>query len=68
MMHTMTRFFCLNSIFTNNQAKRGVMFIIGNVVTIKGDTLLEGSVGPALRVSNLALGLGIDGCVHSNWN
>lgn len=43
----------LCSTFRNNVGKRGTIFVIGNVIAIEGDTLLEGSVGPALRVSGL---------------
>ncbi len=41
--------YCSN--FTNNNGSRGVVFVIGNVVTIKGDSNFEKSIGPALRVS-----------------
>lgn len=36
--------------FVNNTGRRGVVFVIGNVVTIKGDTHFVKSVGPALRI------------------
>lgn len=36
--------------FINNRAKRGVVFVIGNVVTFQGVTHFERSVGPALRI------------------
>lgn len=36
--------------FINNSAKRGVVFVIGNVVTFQGVTHFERSVGPALRI------------------